>query len=92
MDVGTFTRDSEKKVRLCLSGDPVYQGLWKVHKRKLWQRASLSIGAHWGTWRGAHLPGTLRYRSKRALEMKHLSTEAEESRGKALLLGVLKEV
>jgi hypothetical protein len=36
-------------------------------KKKLWKRASLSIGAHWGTWRRVHLLGTFRD-SKRVLD------------------------
>jgi hypothetical protein len=64
MDGGSCTRDSEKKVRLYFIWRPCLLGLWKVCKRKLWKLASLSIGAHWRTQSGAHLPGTLQIQMK----------------------------
>ena len=41
-------------------GGLLYWEPWRMCKGRHWGRASLSIGARWGTWKGAHLPGTLR--------------------------------
>jgi hypothetical protein len=57
------TKDFEGKVS--------YQG---TCRRRLWKRASLSIGAPlWNLVGGVHLLGTLRDNLRRALKMEHLS-------------------
>jgi hypothetical protein len=35
-----------------MRGGSIYQELWEIVERGLWK------WSHWGTWKGAHLPGT----------------------------------
>jgi len=36
-------------------------------KKRLWRRESPCIGLRWGTWKGTHILGTLKYQRRRAV-------------------------
>jgi hypothetical protein len=52
IDGGTFTRDFERQVRFCFIRSPFYWEFRVIRKRRLWNRAALSIGALLGNLEG----------------------------------------
>jgi hypothetical protein len=53
-----------RKGEILFYQETLFWGLWEICKRRLWKRASLSIGAPLGNLEGVCLPGTLETQMK----------------------------
>jgi hypothetical protein len=78
-----------------LTGDLIYWGLREICKRRLWKRAAVFIGAHWGTRRKGRFNRDFERQMKEGHEngaSLYMGNLRREPGMRAPLLGTLKDM